>query len=271
MPVLPHGSFVQSAWSLPVLTYHRIGEKESNLEPTLTVSPQQFGKQLRWLKEREYSTISGSELYEVIGGRAAIPSKPVLLTFDDAYSELCEYAFPQLLEYGFTCTVLVPTGLVGASNAWDEQRGWATIRIMSEQQLRWWSGKGIDFGSHTETHPDLTSCTTEEMESEFSRSRKFLEDLLQRPVMCLSYPFGEHNEAVNRAAASYFKIAFTTDEGLNYPATNPLRIRRTMVRPADHEHAFSHRVLQGRSPFYDVRHWRARMRLGTHLRKFLAG
>lgn len=252
--------------SLPVLTYHRIGKFTHNVEPTLTISPEEFENQLGWLKRNNYNTITAEFLNQVIQGREAMPPRPVLLTFDDAYEELCEYAFPRLLANGFTATVFVVTGRVGQTNIWDQANGYSSLQLMSAEQIRHWAERGIDFGSHSRTHPVLTDVMEADLFSEVGNSAEELGSILGRKIACFAYPHGRHNKTVRAVTAKCYDLAFCTEEGLNDAGTDRSRIRRTMVRPKDSLHMFSHRVSNGTSPFYDLRQWRAEARLRSRLR-----
>ncbi len=254
-------------WELPVLTYHLVGERRRGVEPTLTVTPRQFEEQLEWLQQNGYSTITATQLDAILGKRDQMPERAVMITFDDAYAELCDVALPALRSRGFTATVFVVTNLIGTTNSWDEKIGWRTLPLMTRDQIRFWDAQGIEFGAHSNTHPDLQSLSEHELHEEFAKSRKTLGAILNRDVISCAYPYGSHNDRVRDIAEQYFKVVFTMVEGLNGPDVRRGNIKRTMVRPADGLHAFKHRVQLGTSPFYDVRNWRARFRIGTRLRK----
>ncbi len=94
---------------LPVLMYHHVGKALPGTNPDLTVSPAQFERQLRWLKSRGYTSILSTDWLNYVTHGNALPKRPLLLTFDDAYADLAEYCFPLLEKYGFTAVVFVPT------------------------------------------------------------------------------------------------------------------------------------------------------------------
>ena len=68
-----------------------------------------------------------------------LPDKPVLLTFDDGYADLAEYALPVLRRYGFGAGVFIVTGQVGGTNAWDEARSSGTHHLLTREQIRYWA------------------------------------------------------------------------------------------------------------------------------------
>jgi peptidoglycan/xylan/chitin deacetylase (PgdA/CDA1 family) len=96
---------------LRVLTYHRIVEAgDGTLYPgVVSCTPQVFERQLRELVSR-FRVISLQEAVEALRGRAALPSRALLLTFDDAYRDFAEHAWPRLRALGLPAVLFVPTG-----------------------------------------------------------------------------------------------------------------------------------------------------------------
>jgi peptidoglycan/xylan/chitin deacetylase (PgdA/CDA1 family) len=248
--------------SIPVLMYHRIGPPQPNMPPSLTVSAERFRQQADWLARHQYTAISLEQWQSALEGKL---HRPVLLTFDDAYADLCEHAFPILREYGFHATVFVVSSLLGGINEWDVKQGCAACPLMSAEQILYWSTQGIEFGAHTRTHPPLTNLTDAVLTNEIEGSRHDLAALLGRPVRAFAYPFGYSNQAVRRCAARKYELAFTCDGGLNRASTDPHHLRRSMVQPHDSLADFALRVRFGYAPIAGLR---SQIRLRTRLRTF---
>jgi len=71
------------------------------------------------------------------------------------------------------------------------------------------SGRGVEIGSHTKTHPHLRGLSDVELRAELVESREQLEDVLGGPCRFLAFPFGEHDARVRAAArASGYEAAF---------------------------------------------------------------
>ena len=214
---------------LPILMYHNIGPLREGFDRYLTLSPEMFERQLQWLTKHRYTPIRTSDWIAYQRDGTALPERPVLLTFDDAYADIVEFGLPLLIKYGFTGTVFVVSDEIGGTNKWDLHLGLSEQPLMSETQIREWAEKGIEFGAHTKTHADLTILTPEQVAEEMRGSRKRLEDLLGVPVPSLAYPYGYYTAAVAEIARSHFDLALTCDEGLNYLGTDLLRLRRAEV------------------------------------------
>ncbi|MGC2423853.1 MAG: polysaccharide deacetylase family protein [Nitrospirota bacterium] len=252
---------------LPVLMYHRVGPVQAGTYPELTVAPAKFQKQMEWLKRNGYNTIGTGDWLAWRNEGKPLPPKPVMLTFDDAYADLVEHALPVLSDSGFTATVFVVTGEIGGSNSWDQRSGSAAIRCMGADQIRHWSGKGIEFGAHTRTHADLTTLSESELELEVAGSGGDLAAILGAAPLSFAYPFGYYNAAVRSRVEKAFQLAFTCDWGLNVQATGSCMLRRTMVKPRESLLGFGLRVRFGFNP---IDRLRGRIRLRSRLRGMLS-
>lgn len=218
---------------LPVLMYHHIGLSTAGTNQSFTVTPGQFERQLRWLKRRGYTTVSPADWLAYVLEGKALPKKPLLLTFDDAYADLAEYCFPLLEKYGFTAVVFVPTADIGGTNTWDRPIWPEPHRILSAEQILHWAGRGIEFGAHSRTHPDLTKLSVAECKAEIVGSKSDLAALLARPVVSFAYPYGEYNDAVRDLVREEFDLAFSTEEGMNNLRSDRHLLRRIYIGPND--------------------------------------
>lgn len=250
--------------TLPVLIFHHVGPRDPDASPALTVSGEKFTRMMRWLARHGYLGISPSQWLDWVDAGVPLPAKPILLTFDDAFADLAEHAFPVLRQYGFSAGVFVVTGQVGGINAWDQ--GMAVWRCLDASQIREWSAQGIEFGAHTRTHADLTRLSARQMEDEIAGSRKELEDILGQAVASFAYPFGNLNEAAIDCVRRHYDLAFSCIEGLNSLATELHILRRTMVLPSDLPVDLALRALLGSSPLHALK---ARLRVRTRLRSLL--
>lgn len=243
------GLFVKRGPRLTVLTYHHIGSRPSGApHPSLTVTTEQFARQMAWLDRRGYSTITSAQWLAWRTRSEPLPAKPILLTFDDAYAELETTALPVMARYGFTGVIFAITGRLGLPTPWDG------MPTMSLEQLLQCIGRGIEIGCHTRTHPDLRALDAGELAREIAGSRDDLEHAGLQPV-CFAYPFGHYNQAARKSAEGAFALAFTGREGRNTRSSEPLEMRRTMVLPCDTALDFALRVALGWSPLGRLGGW----------------
>jgi peptidoglycan/xylan/chitin deacetylase (PgdA/CDA1 family) len=120
----------------------------------------------------------------------------VALTFDDGYRHLREVLPTLIEEFGIRPTIFVPTGLIGRDNDWDYSHRFASCSHLSAEDIVNLSRIGVEFGSHGVSHTAFTQMSVEEIRTELTDSRRCLEDLTERPITTMSYPFGRVNRKI---------------------------------------------------------------------------
>lgn len=124
---------------LRVLTYHRVanGVESSTLTPRLiSTTPDNFREQVAYLA-RHYDVVSMAEVLEALQYRRRLSSRSVLITFDDAYVDFKETAWPILREHCLPATLFVPTAYPDHPERgfwWD--RLWRAVMGTSQTVLR---------------------------------------------------------------------------------------------------------------------------------------
>lgn len=109
---------------LRVLAYHRVAELEDTptVDPrSVSATPSAFAAQMRHVT-RYYRAVSMPEVLDAVERKRRLPERSVLITFDDAYSDFVENAWPILRRFQLPVTVFVPTaypGYPGRAFWWD--------------------------------------------------------------------------------------------------------------------------------------------------------
>lgn len=103
--------------------------------------------------------------------------------------------------------------------------------MMTPEQVRELSQKGITIGAHTVNHPILKVLSSEQQYDEIAQSKAELENWLGQPVEHFAYPNGVENRdfdqvAVNHVQQLGFKSAVVTDWGLSNQHTSPFTLKR---------------------------------------------
>ncbi|GAA2435326.1 polysaccharide deacetylase family protein [Actinomadura vinacea] len=167
-----------------VLMYHSVDHYDR--DPHLvTVTPERFERQLRWLQSRRLRGVSVGELLRAHAERGT--RGLVGLTFDDGYADFATRAVPALVRFGFTATVFAVAGHVGQYNTWDSG---PPKPLMTAGQLRAVADFGMEVASHGVRHVSLPGAPAEEVRDELQQSRFALEEIVQRPVTGFAYPYG---------------------------------------------------------------------------------
>ena len=184
----------------PILCYHKI-ERRRELGVT-RLSPRRFARQVERLAAAGWRTLSLAEIVAVARAERAIAPRELAITFDDAYRGLREHAFPVLRAHGFRATCFVITEYAGALNRWDVAYGGRRFAHLAWRDMRRWQEAGIEFASHTATHPRLTWLDADALVRELARSRTaLLRGLdLDPALLAIAYPFGAAGDRERRLA-----------------------------------------------------------------------
>ena len=172
---------------IPILMYHSISDlDESARRPyyRIATNARVFEAQLRFLRANGYQSIGLQEAVKVMEGAVPGPAKPVVLTFDDGYQDFCTEAFPILSRFGYSATVFLPTAYIG-----DTARTFNGLECLTWNQVRELQGAGVEFGSHTVSHPQLRTLPADGIREELRGSKQTIEEKLGCPVRSFSYPY----------------------------------------------------------------------------------
>jgi peptidoglycan/xylan/chitin deacetylase (PgdA/CDA1 family) len=217
------------AMRLPVLCYHHVGEKLPRSWPLLTVSPEVFRRQIAWLSSHGYTGIHASEWLAWMRQGTALPDKPVLITFDDGYSDLVEHAIPVLEKSDFKATIFIVSQHIGRASTWDVPLGHPSRPLMTAEQVRECPSHRIEIGAHSRTHPDLRTLPDAALKTELEGCRSELTELMGQPVNSLAYCFGFQNDQVRKRAGESYDLSFSAKPGLNAWRTDSTCLRRMFV------------------------------------------
>jgi peptidoglycan/xylan/chitin deacetylase (PgdA/CDA1 family) len=224
-----------------ILCYHAVS---AEWPAPLSVTPERFERQLQRLIDQGYTPVTFSAAAQAPpGGRL------MAVTFDDAYRSVMELGRPILERLGATATVFVPTAHVATSRpmAWPGIDRWLggphadELMPLDWRQLGQLAADGWEIGSHTRTHPRLTTLDDAALREELGASRQECEQRLGIPCTSVAYPYGDVDERVAKAAgdAGYRHGAALSGE---HWIRDPLRRPRTGVYHGDDGLRFAAKV-----------------------------
>jgi len=187
---------------LPVLMYHHVEAIEPGQKiGSLTVTAEYFRKQMQYLKDKGYQPVSPNQVASFLDDAGGLPGKPVLITFDDGYSDNYTAAFPILREFSYSAVIFLPTGLMENSG----YLTWSQIREMNDA--------GIAFGNHTWSHYSAGGAREKVMGEIVTADEQLTQKGLNNPKV-FAYPYGSVNGNVEKDLEGWgYKMAFTTHSG----------------------------------------------------------
>lgn len=221
--------------NLSILMYHQVGEFPPMRGHRSTYCHvRRFAAQMRYLHRFRYRVLRMDEALACLRGERPLPSRAVVLTFDDGYENFYRYAYPELQRHGFPAMVYLLSGLIGRPASWFARDGRDTPPLMTGARIRGLRAQGVDFGSHGRTHQRLAEVAPALMRDEVVRSRAELEDLLGEPVRHFCYPYGSYDaEVARRVAEAGYVGAVTCRRGSARPGAPPFELPRKAISYGD--------------------------------------
>ena len=191
---------------ISVLTYHSISADPG---PT-SIPPTVFRGHLEVLAECGYRPIPLGDLASWLRGGAEPPAGSVVITFDDGFTDFAEHAAPLLAARGWSATVFLPTGKMGGREDWAGANTAPARSLMSWEQVKELAGRGIEFGGHSVTHPNLTALPPDQLEREVRQCRDEITDRLGREPISFAPPYGASSARVREEIAKWYRISVGT-------------------------------------------------------------
>ena len=183
-------------WELPggytvaVMMYHGTGHADPTAN--LMMPPESLEDQLQYITENGYTTVCFEDLWNV-----ANIEKPVMLIFDDGWSNNYRNLYPLLQKYNCKATIAV------VENFTDE----GSHQHMTSEEVRELSQSGyVSIQSHTVTHCLLAEESAERQEYEMSESKRFITRLTGKEPFALIYPTGSQNDTTLELMTDYYRF-----------------------------------------------------------------
>jgi peptidoglycan/xylan/chitin deacetylase (PgdA/CDA1 family) len=218
-----------------VLAYHSVSKlpNDSPLAP-YTVSPEIFARQIDTLLAAGFRFVDADAILDYLCHRSPLPIRPLLLTFDDCYTDLLDSALPILFTRRIPAVAFAVSGQFGGVNAWDRHLGAPELRLLGPDGLRMLASAGVEIGAHSHTHRVLPRIPNSELAAEVDGCASEIEALgLPRPRL-FAYPYGEFDGRVEAALRTAgFSAAFTVRPAPLKRKLNPLLLPRIAIFSTD--------------------------------------
>lgn len=178
---------------IPILVYHHIRPTKpyptSTWSYKMSVSPDVFAKQMKWISDRGYTTINLDTFASIMKGEIEGPSKPIVITFDDNHEAQYLHGFSELKKNGQIGVFYLVTNRL-------KNKG-----FISEAQVKEMSDAGMDIQSHTIDHATMTNLSLKRLDQQLLESKATLEALTGKQVRHIAYPSTASNKTVREHAA----------------------------------------------------------------------
>ncbi|HEX3324781.1 MAG TPA: polysaccharide deacetylase family protein [Solirubrobacterales bacterium] len=218
-PGLVRNATPQAGWQpyigpVPILEYHVLGAAPADAPyPELYVSRPDFHRQMGWLDAHGYEAVTLEAVEKAWYHGGTLPSKPVVLSFDDGYRPQFTYALPELRKHGWP----------GLLNLKAEGSDLYTSNVEAMIDAGW------ELAAHTIHHLDLTTLDAAQLREEVAGSREMLRREYGVPVANFCYPAGQFDETVIAAVKAAGYTGATTEIPGNAERQKPYELSRFEV------------------------------------------
>jgi peptidoglycan/xylan/chitin deacetylase (PgdA/CDA1 family) len=221
--------------TIVALAYHAIADLGT--DPVLarwSVHPRDFAAQLDAFASSGWTFVDLDLVLAVQRGEREPPSRALLLTFDDAYTDLLDAALPVLRRHGAPGVVFAVADQLGGTNSWDQPAGARPLPLLDAAGLREAIAGGFELGSHSTHHRPLTAVPEGELDEEIAGSaERLLAAGLPRP-RSFAYPHGDCDERIAATvSAADYELAFTIRPGVIAPGSDLFQLPRVAVLGGD--------------------------------------
>ncbi|RZK80824.1 MAG: polysaccharide deacetylase family protein [Pedobacter sp.] len=190
---------------VPILCYHQVRNwtaKDGKIGKDYIVEVQNFKDQIKMLSDSGYHTILPDQLYAYLNTGAPLPSKPIMLTFDDTDMDQFTVAAPTLKKYGYKAVYFIMTVSIGRKGKF--------VDYMTSEQIKALSDAGNVIGSHTYDHKNFKKYEGKDWEEQLDKPTKRLEDITGKKITEFAYPFGLWNaKGIPELKKRGFKMAYS--------------------------------------------------------------
>lgn len=223
---------------VPILMYHYVRVVDAKRDPlgyALSVTPDDLEAQTAYLEANGFHAVHPAALVAALKTGAALPSKPIMLTFDDSYRDFYTAALPILQRHH-----LIATNYTISDYVLNNYPAYMTVDMIKAI-----NAAGMNIGAHTRTHPDLARQSPAVAADQIKGSKIALEGLIGKSVLDFAYPYGSFNQTtINLVIQSGYTNAVATIYGVNHSSGALYTLTRVRISGGDSRPTFINKVNQ---------------------------
>lgn len=217
---------------VPIVMYHSIGYSND----PYTITPESFEQHLKAIQDNGYTPVSFQDLIKYVDNDQNLPDKPMVITFDDGYTDNYSLAFPLLKKYNCKATIFAIGSSVGKSTYKETEnpisphfdynmaREMNLSKLVSVQSHTHDMHQAAQYEQGERVRENIMPLKDESfmdyirtLKEDLTESKTKLEGQIGAPVIALAYPSGRYNafsEAMVRNLG--FRVTVSTTIGTNY-------------------------------------------------------
>lgn len=222
------------SWPGPrILIYHQITDQPLR---EMDLSPDVFVRHIEWLQSHG-RFVELDEALEDPDRRTA--ANDYVLTFDDGYDGVFEWAFPVLREHGIPFILYVTSQMVeNAADDGSTALGWDQVNQMQESGL-------VTIGAHTHTHPDLRVLPPDQVAEEINVSNELIERKTGVRPRHFAYTKGYWSQSAEPVVVAEYNTAVLGAGPPVSSRTDLHRLSRVPIQRSDGQFFFQRKVRRG--------------------------
>lgn len=219
---------------VPILCYHQLRDwtaTDSKRAKDYIVPLNNFREQMKLLADSGYHTILPDQLYDYLTKGTQLPSKPVMLTFDDNKEDHFTIAREEMKKYNFKGVFFIMTVSLNRPH------------YMSAEQIKQLYDEGNVIASHTWDHGNVKTYKEEDWEKQIDKPAAQLEKIIGKKADYFAYPFGLWDRnAIEKIKQKGYKAAFQLSAKRD--EEYPLFTIRRMIVPGEWDAATMLKVMK---------------------------
>lgn len=190
-----------SATVIPILLYHSISAEPAGWIAPYAVTPTTFAQHVELICHSGRTAITVSALCAAFRGDRPLPSRPVVVTFDDGFADFADAA-AVLASRNMPSTLYATTGALGGRGPRPRDLRLPPAPMLDWSQLTELRELDVEIGAHTHTHRQLDTMRSTAVADDIRQSKDMLEDELGREIPSFAYPHGFQSRRIRRVVAA---------------------------------------------------------------------